>query len=128
MKQIDLTYIVDDDNIFVFVLNKNLEKNDLFLNFISFKNGEAVLEDLKQKNSTLPNLILLDLNMPFFDGWQFLEAIEELNIKNKLNIFIMTSSIDQKDIEKAKKYSTVKDFISKPINQEKLNLIASKIQ
>lgn len=127
MSKIDLTYILDDDKIFIFVLKKVIAKNNNFKTIIDFKNGEDVLNLLKN-DSNLPNIIFLDLNMPIIDGWQFLERIEKLDYKDKLNIFIMSSSIDKEDIEKSKKYSTVKDFISKPINNDKLNQLLQKIQ
>lgn len=127
MRKIDLTYIIDDDKIFVFVLKKYLEKNENFNQVLDFKNGEEVIKLLSEKNNQLPDIILLDINMPVIDGWQFLEQIEELPHKDKLNVFIMSSSIDANDIEKSKSFSTVKDFISKPINNEKLNSLIDSI-
>ena len=121
MKKIDLTYILDDDNIFIFVLMKLLAKNENFNTVLEFKNGKDLLETLTNSTGSIPNVILLDINMPVLDGWQFLEKLEELPHKNRFNVFIMTSSIDANDIEKSKLFSTVKDFISKPINKEKLD-------
>ena len=127
MRKVNLTYIIDDDNIFVFVLKKILEKNENFDQVLDFKNGEEVLNILSDKNNVFPNVILLDINMPVIDGWQFLEEIEKLPNKEKLNVFIMSSSIDTNDIEKSKSFSTVKDFISKPINNDKLNKLIESI-
>ncbi|MEO8235714.1 MAG: response regulator [Flavobacterium sp.] len=127
MKKVNLTYIVDDDKIFIFVLKKLLVKNESFDQVLDFKNGEEVIKMLSDKNNILPSIILLDINMPVIDGWQFLEQIEKLPNKNKLNIFIMSSSIDKNDIEKSKSFSTVKDFISKPINNDKLNKLIENI-
>jgi CheY-like chemotaxis protein len=121
MKKIDLTYILDDDNIFIFVLMKLLSKNENFNTVLEFKNGIDLLETLSKSSSNIPNVILLDINMPVLDGWQFLERLEELPHKSLFNVFIMSSSIDSNDIEKSKSFSTVKDFISKPINKEKLD-------
>jgi CheY-like chemotaxis protein len=122
MKPINLTYIIDDDKIFTFVLKKIIEKNNHFKQVVDFKNGEDVLEILSSKSDS-PDIILLDINMPVIDGWQFLERLEDLPNKKEYKIFIMSSSIDKNDIEKSKTYSTVKDFISKPINEEKLRRI-----
>lgn len=127
MRKIDLTYIIDDDKIFVFVLKKYLEKNENFNQVVDFKNGEEVIHLLSDANNQLPDIILLDINMPVIDGWQFLEQIEQLPHKDKLNVFIMSSSIDANDIEKSKSFSTVKDFISKPINNDKLNKLIESI-
>lgn len=125
--KIDLTYIIDDDKIFVFVLKKLLEKNGNFKEVIDFSNGEDVIQTICVPDKPRPNLILLDINMPVLDGWQFLDELEKFSCKDKHNVFIMTSSIDTSDIEKAKSYTTVKDFISKPINNEKLEEIIKKV-
>jgi CheY-like chemotaxis protein len=127
MSKIKMTYIIDDDAIFVFVLKKLLEKNGNFGNMIDFKNGNDAIDILFSKESELPCVILLDLNMPIIDGWQFLDQLEDSELKDQLNVYIMSSSIDRTDIEKSKTYSIVKDFISKPVNADKLNKILEEI-
>jgi two-component SAPR family response regulator len=127
MKKINLTYIIDDDKIFIFVLKKILEKNKCFDQIQDFMNGEEVIAILSNKKNK-PDIILLDINMPIIDGWQFLEQVEKLPWKNEFKIFILSSSIDASDIEKSKTYSTVIDFISKPVNNEKLNKIIDSIK
>ncbi|MCL9807297.1 response regulator [Flavobacterium amniphilum] len=127
MSKIKMTYIIDDDAIFVFVLKKLLEKNGNFGNIIDFKNGNDAIDILFSKQSELPCVILLDLNMPIIDGWQFLDQLEDSDLKDQLNVYIMSSSIDRTDIEKSKTYSIVKDFISKPVNADKLNKILEEI-
>jgi CheY-like chemotaxis protein len=126
MKKINLTYIIDDDQIFVFVLKKIIDKIDNFKIVVDFKNGEDVLKILSNKE-TVPDIILLDINMPIIDGWQFLERLEKFPNKDQFKIYIMSSSIDTNDIEKAKTFSMVKDFISKPINNEKLLRIIENV-
>jgi CheY-like chemotaxis protein len=92
----------------------------------SFSNAKIALE-LLQKNAAdhheLPDCILLDLNMPQMSGWEFLDALKQLNLQKNIFVFIMTSSLESTDIEKAKKYSSVKDYIEKPISIEKLEAI-----
>lgn len=127
MKKIPLTYIIDDDNIFVFILKKSLEKNQSFLEVLNFNDGQSFLERLQEKCFIVPDIILLDINMPVLDGWQVLEQIEKLPNKDKLNIVVMSSSVDVSDIERAKTFSTVRNFISKPFNKEKLNQLLEMI-
>lgn len=121
------TYIIDDDSIFVFVLKKLLEKHKDFGKVVDFKNGMEALETLLAKDAELPSIILLDLNMPLIDGWQFLEKLEDYPQKDQLNVFILSSSIDVNDLDKSKKYSVVKDFVSKPVNHEKLDKILESL-
>lgn len=118
MRRFPLIYIIDDDEIFVFVLRKLLEKSDHFDEVVNIGNGREAIEILRNqfdKNQQLPDLIFLDLNMPVLDGWQFLDEVEQLSFKDRLKIHIISSSIDAREIEKAKEYSCVKSFVSKPV-------------
>ena len=73
-----------------------------------------------------PDILLLDLEMPEMDGWEFLD--EFCKLKKKINkestIYIASSSIAYEDKLKAQKYECVRDFLSKPINMDKLRKIA----
>ncbi|MFV5695574.1 response regulator [Flavobacterium sp. LB3P122] len=121
-----LTYIIDDDKMSVKLISILISKNKFCEDVQPFYNAQAALDKLKQnctENKNLPDAILLDLNMPIMDGWQFLDQFVLLPIKKEISIFIITSSIDPIDIEMAKKYSVVKDYIMKPITTEKLNTL-----
>ena len=127
MRRFDLTYVIDDDEIFVFVLRKLLQKCDHFDEIVNISNGLDAIEILNNqysRNGQLPDLIFLDLNMPVLDGWQFLDEIEKLPFKDQLKIHVISSSIDAREIEKAKEYSTVKSFVSKPVTLNWLNSIS----
>ncbi|PLB17916.1 MAG: Two-component response regulator [Flavobacteriaceae bacterium FS1-H7996/R] len=69
----------------------------------------------------LPDVILLDLNMPVMDGWEFLEEFISLKpkLEKKIPIYIVSSSNDPADIMKAKSISEVTDFIIKPVTEAK---------
>lgn len=130
MQKIDLAYIIDDDEILVMLVQMQMQKNGAFSAVETFCNGEDALTHLKAEikaNASLPAFILLDLNMPIMDGWQFLEEYVQLSLPREIPVFIATSSIDPKDIEKAKKYSVVKGYVMKPIDQPKLNEIIGKL-
>ncbi|WP_367768508.1 response regulator [Flavobacterium sp. WC2421] len=118
-----ITYIIDDDKLSIKLMSMLITKNHFCEEIIPFFNPQVALENLK-KNATdpdnLPDVILLDLNMPILDGWQFLDEFILLPIKKDISIFIVTSSIDPSDIEMAKKYDMVKSYIMKPINAKKL--------
>jgi CheY-like chemotaxis protein len=70
-------------------------------------------------------MILLDVNMPQMNGWDFLEEYEKLPLQAiaKTKVYIVSSSINNRDIEKSKTYKTVSGFISKPLDTEKMNEI-----
>lgn len=119
MKQQYSTFIIDDDPIFVLLFKKIIEKSARFNRVQNFPDGQYAIEELMKINEQgngMPDIIFLDLNMPNIDGWQFLDAVEQQSFINKLNIYIVSSSIDNHEIERAKQYKCVKNFISKPIS------------
>ncbi|MBG6111142.1 CheY-like chemotaxis protein [Flavobacterium sp. CG_23.5] len=125
-----LTYIIDDDKLSLKLLTILIAKNEFCDDIRSFFNPQAALDELKKncnENKNLPDAILLDLNMPVMDGWQFLDEFNHLTLKKEIPIFIITSSIDPADIEMAKNYTVVKNYINKPITAEKLTALCKLI-
>jgi CheY-like chemotaxis protein len=121
-----MIYIIDDDKLSIKLMSMLILRNEFCEKINSFVNPETALAELKENYDTitdLPNIILLDLNMPILDGWQFLDEFILLPLKKEIPIFIVTSSIDPADKEMVKKYPMVKSYIVKPINAEKLNAI-----
>lgn len=107
-----------------------ISKNKFCEEIISFSNPQVALDILKENCNDpqkLPDVILLDLNMPILDGWQFLDEFILLPLKKDISIFIVTSSIDPSDIEMAKKYDMVKSYIMKPITAKKLEAASELI-
>lgn len=70
------------------------------------------------------DLILLDLNMPYLNGWQFLEAMEEAKLNSP--VFILTSSILKEDADRAEMHPLVKGYVSKPLEIRHLEAICLK--
>jgi len=68
----------------------------------------------------MPEIILLDLNMPVMDGWQFLDAFIKKYPNQDVHIFIVTSSIDQADIDKAASYKLVSNYVVKPLQRDQI--------
>jgi CheY-like chemotaxis protein len=118
--------LVDDDEINNFISIKLIKKALLNTEITACLNGKFAIDQLLEishKDPTkLPDYILLDINMPIMNGWEFLEEYEKFKIdpERKTKIFIISSSVFSNDISKAKSYPLVKDFISKPLNVEKI--------
>lgn len=122
----DLVYVVEDDSIAAYVIKLELEAHQHFTENKIFKNGKEAYDELSHHikyNEELPDLILLDLNMPIMDGWEFLEVFSELKYEKQISVIILTSSINPEDAERAKSYKVVKDFLSKPLTMDKLDSI-----
>ena len=122
-------FVVDDDKIFHFIIKKLLLNNDINVIPTFFENGMEAIEGLKTKlnnGEKQPDLILLDINMPILDGWQFLEEFKILKklIKKQIVIYIISSSDNQYDIEKAKDYTEeVTDYYLKPMSGDEIKAI-----
>ena len=130
MKKIDLAYIIDDDDILVMLVKMLIKQNPLYESSQEFFNGEDAMTHLQTivaNGEQLPDVILLDLNMPIMDGWQFLDAFVQLKLEKEIPVFIATSSIDPKDIEKSKQYKPVKGYIKKPVKKENLDHIFNTV-
>lgn len=112
--------VVDDDSIFQFLSKKILETTALTNEIYTCSNGSEALQLLKSGSIELekfPDIIFLDINMPIMNGWEFLHEFEHIktNICKIVPVFIVSSSQDHDDIEHARKFSTVKDYLIKPI-------------
>ncbi|MCM8569529.1 response regulator [Gramella jeungdoensis] len=130
MKKIDCTWIVDDDPIFLYYMRRIMRSLDAFEDVKICENGREALKDLKKAskidNRSIPNLIFLDLNMPVMDGWQFLDELQKMEKSKDIIIYIVTSSVDPSDKEKASAYDFVEDYIVKPLKADNLKNIISK--
>lgn len=129
-KKIKLACIIDDDKIYVNLVRKIIETKKLCDHLLIFKDGkegidyfETLLQNFEKEH--LPEVILLDLNMPVMDGWEFLERFTK--IKNKFNspitLYVVSSSINSIDIEKAKSLSSVQNYLIKPVKIDELEAV-----
>lgn len=133
-QKVELACIIDDDKIYVNLVKKIIEIKKLSENLLIYKNGKEALDYFKEimENTTdedkLPDIIFLDLNMPVMDGWEFLN--EFIKIKNRLNkkitLYVVSSSIDPRDLERAKSFNLVTDYLIKPIELKKFEKIFEK--
>jgi CheY-like chemotaxis protein len=115
--------IIDDDDIMVFLQRKLFQKCGLAKNPITFKAAPAAIDFLKNEDIDQHFLILLDINMPGMNGWQFLDILNKMKISKNVFVIMVTSSIDCYDKEKADTFSNVIDFMEKPISIENCSRI-----
>lgn len=125
--------IIDDDEIYQYTVTRNIESQKLAKKILVFSDGEEAMQfliDNVSNSSNIPDIIFLDINMPIMDGWQFLE--EYINIKPKLGkavtIYMVSSSVDEADIQRAKKISEISDYLIKPISPDKLKSVIKAIE
>ena len=115
--------IIDDDPIYQIITKKIINKTETKKEIISFSNGAEAIEALVSnvhKPSALPAIILLDIDMPIMDGWDFLASFQRIRpmISRKISIYIVSSSIANSDKEKAKTFDGITGYLSKPLSLE----------
>lgn len=123
--------VIDDDDINIFIIKKIVEKTGFDIEMVARNNGQQAIDYINEtitENKPLPRLVLIDINMPVMNGWEFIEAYQALNIDQKVDMYILSSSVYENDIEKTKSYKSVKGFISKPLSMERLTELVKAIQ
>ena len=118
--------LLDDDIINNYINRTLIRKFDEEIEIMDFVSGEKALAYLRE-GKNLPDIILLDLTMPILDGWAFLDKYQELGFRN-MELYILTTSVDQRDRDRAGVYNFIVEFISKPLTFEWLNQILNKNQ
>ncbi len=111
-------WLVDDDEITNLVMSRHIDRNGIGREVNAFEDPELALSTLFTcEKEMLPDLIMLDINMPNIDGWAFLESYAEWSDATgvQIPVFMVSSSIFQKDIQRAMDNPHVKEYIVKPV-------------
>jgi response regulator RpfG family c-di-GMP phosphodiesterase len=123
--------IIDDDKIYTFGIKKIIKKYIPHNNVSSFENGKQALDSIQKNyedNQELPDLILLDIDMPEMNGWEFLNEFEPVRAKTekKVDVFVISSRIKDEDkLFRVEWDEKVSDFIQKPVEIETLKNLLS---
>ncbi|MBC7922079.1 MAG: response regulator [Ferruginibacter sp.] len=140
MKKLNKVLIVDDDQASIFLTQMVLEEmritNEIHtadtgkdaLVFLE-KNVALISRDDRTEPAEQPNLIFLDINMPVMDGFEFLDHFEKMHASHAtdFHVVLLTTSINERDVDKAKKYNVV-SYMEKPITEEKINIVILKLR
>ena len=115
--------VVDDDPIFQVIAKKMMFICAPDWRVVEFGSGNDTIEFLKMHHDeveNIPDVMLLDINMPQFDGWMFLEEFKKIKetLKKSIKIYLTSSSIDPKDIARAKQEPDLVDYIIKPLTED----------
>lgn len=136
MKKLNSVLLIDDDVATNFINKMIIKKAEITDHIEIVMNGQEALDYLTnsgkyEKSDGIfpqPMLILLDINMPVMDGWEFADAFSKLEENQKENIVIimLTSSLNPDDKERASKLSAISGFQNKSLTMERLTTILNK--
>ncbi len=117
--------VIDDDTIYHYTVRRNVEISGLADRMMFFHDSEMALQyliDHQSSEADLPDVILLDVNMPVMDGWAFLEEYETLStlFAKQVHLYVVTSSLYVDDVRRASVSSLVAGYLVKPIGEGEL--------
>ena len=136
-KKLNCVLLVDDDFATNFINKKIIQKTNITEHIQVVLNGKEAIDYLCKRGKfesvtdefPLPQLILLDINMPVMDGWEFIEAYKNLDLENKEDIVVvmLSSSFNPADKSKAESISEIVAFKQKPMSRDALFEIIEKV-
>jgi CheY-like chemotaxis protein len=119
--------VIDDDPLNNTICRLTIKKALGVAEVKTFTDPVQGLEYIDQEYSTPETqasytVLFLDINMPIMNGWEFLEKYETLSntVKGAIKVYILSSSVDDRDIEKAQANKNIVNYLAKPITKEKV--------
>jgi CheY-like chemotaxis protein len=120
--------LVDDDDIFNMLHGEVLKRLIPGVRIDVFKSGQEVVAYLEQEPEEQIDLIFLDIRMPLMGGFEVLDSMAQMNQErfSKTKIYVLSSTLDDRDLKRAKETPLVTDFIGKPMSFDTMRTILSE--
>jgi two-component SAPR family response regulator len=121
--------IIDDDEFNNKICTVTIEKISSDADIKTFMDPlEGFLHlvtEYAKPSSEATAILFLDINMPVMNGWEFLDRFEELDesLKKRIKIYILSSSVDKRDMERARLNKNVQHYLVKPLTRETIRLV-----
>lgn len=130
-KQKTRLLFIDDDEINNFILQELFaDEQDLALTF--FSDSPAAFDHLRtladQKPDELPDIVFMDIKMPILDGFEFLDRLQEEEFLNdkSVDIFLLSSTLDSRDVKRAASYTNIRELVTKPLTVDKFRILITR--
>lgn len=129
-KKVQRAFIIDDDEVYIYAIKRLIKIQNLCDEVLVFTDGKQAvdyLEEHQNDGTQMPEVIMIDVNMPVLDGWGFIEAFQKMDLESTKNtkLFMISSSIDPRDVKKAKEIPLIIKYIFKPITFDELKEVFS---
>ncbi|MEJ7766701.1 MAG: response regulator [Chitinophagaceae bacterium] len=117
--------VIDDNKLDCFIAEKIILNTGVSEKISVFDDARKALEYIREEIDFTPGsklVILVDIQMPMMNGFEFVEAFESLpeETRNKFVVFMLTSSINQSDLNRISNYTSVLQLLNKPLSVVKL--------
>lgn len=119
--------VIDDSKLDCFIAERVIRNTGKGDSIISFLKAAEALEHIRctQPESDAHTIVFVDIQMPVMNGFQFVEAYELLpeDVRSAYSIYVISSSINEGDLKQVHKYSSVRQFLNKPLNSNNLAIL-----
>lgn len=127
-----IVYIIDDNMVSEFATKMVLQQSSVPCEVFCFENGELGILGLQNalaRNEKFPDIILLDLNMPFMDGWEFLDRLGDMNYPSRdVAIYILSTFTNSAARNRARDHVLVRGFFERPLSKANIvDIFAQKV-
>jgi CheY-like chemotaxis protein len=129
MNSIQHVLLVDDDDIFNMLHGEVLKRLIPGVRIDVFKSGQELLQYLVKEPDQKFDILFLDIRMPVMGGFEVLEDMSIMNAERFTNsrIYVLSSTLDDRDLQRAKEMPLVTDFIGKPMSFDTLRSILQQM-
>ncbi|MBS9461433.1 response regulator [Flagellimonas sp. 389] len=127
-EKLDSILLLDDNPATNYIHKKFIEKVNCTERVLEFQNGYEALKYIRDHSHRPPDLIFVDINMPIMDAWEFLEEFEKLEegLRQKSKVFVLTTSLSPRDVEKANQIGFIEDIMMKPLSTDDIEQLMTK--
>lgn len=131
MSKIKTICVIDDDPIYVKGISKLFQLGGFCEEVLVFNNGQEAWDYYSKavvEKTRLPDITLMDINMPVLDGWQLLDLLSlSHGSKGGCFFYVVSSSIDPADMSRAKEYPIVREYLPKPMTMDRIRELCDKV-